>query len=121
MTEEKPGSEKIDPSEIESSLSAFSRKLSDSAQLKPGSILIRFTDSGEEYSIETTGREARIIRAAPATAPLVEVHGPSRVLKEIMDGRKEPARAFHDGGIRVRGDVPYLEALLKDIGLLQCP
>ena len=121
MTEEKPGSEKIDPSEIESSLTAVSRKLSDSTQLKPGSILIRFTDSGEEYSIETTGREASVISGAPATTPLVEVHGPSAVLKEIMDGRKEAARAFRDGGIRVRGDVPYLEALLKDMGLLQCP
>ena len=122
MTGENPGSEKIDPSEIESSLSAVSRKLSDSAQLnKPGSILIRFTDSGDEYSIEMTGREARMIRAAPATAPLVEVHGPSTVLEAIMDGRKEAASAFREGGIRVRGDVPYLEALLKDIGLLQCP
>jgi hypothetical protein len=120
MTENETGSEKIDPSEIESSLTAVSRKLSDSAQLKPGSILIRFTDSGEEYSIETTGREARVIRAAPVTAPLVEVHGSSTVLKAIADGRKDAARAFLAGGIRVQGDVPYLEALLKDIGLLQC-
>jgi hypothetical protein len=37
-----------------------------------------------------------------------------------MDGRKEASRAFLAGGIRVQGDVPYLEALLKDIGLLQC-
>jgi putative sterol carrier protein len=120
MTENETGSEKIDPSEIESSLRAVSRKLSDSAQLKPGSILIRFTDSGEEYSIETTGREARMIRAAPATAPLVEVSGSSTVLKAIMDGRKEAARAFLAGGIWVQGDLPYLEALLKEIGLLQC-
>jgi putative sterol carrier protein len=120
MTENETGSERIDPSDIESSLTAVSRKLSDSAQLKPGSILIRFTDSGEESSIETTGREARMIRAAPATAPLVEVSGSSTVLKAIMDGRKEASRAFLAGGIRVQGDVPYLEALLKDIGLLQC-
>ena len=121
MTEGETGSEKIDPSEIELSLTAVSRKLSDSTQLKPGSILIRFTDSGEENSIEMTGREARVIRAAPATAPLVEVSGPSKVLKAIMDGRKEASRAFLAGGIRVQGDVPYLEALLKEIGLLQCP
>jgi hypothetical protein len=120
MTEHETGSEKIDPSEIESSLTAVSRKLSDSAQLKPGSILIRFTDSGEEYSIEMTGREVRMTRGAPATAPLVEVAGSSTVLKAIMDGRKEASRAFQAGGIRVQGDVPYLEAVLKEIGLLQC-
>jgi putative sterol carrier protein len=120
MTEEKSEAEKSDPSEIESSLTAVSRKLSDSAQLKPGSILIRFTDSGEEYSMEMTAREVRTIRAAPATAPLVEVSGSSTVLKAIMDGRKEASRAFLAGGIRVQGDLPYLEALLKEIGLLQC-
>jgi hypothetical protein len=120
MTENETGSEKIDPSEIESSLTAASRKLSDSAQLKHGSILIRFTDSGEDYSIETTGREARMIRAAPASAPLVEVYGSSTILKAIMDGRKEASRAFLAGDIRVQGDVPYLESLLKEIGLLQC-
>jgi hypothetical protein len=121
MTENETRSERNDPSEIESSLMAVSRILSDSAQLKPGNILIRFTDSGEEYSIETREREARMIRAAPATAPLVEVHGSSTVLKAIMDGRKEASRAFLAGGIRVQGDVPYLESLLKEIGLLQCP
>jgi putative sterol carrier protein len=120
MTGNETDPERIDPSEIESSLSELSRTLSDSAHLKHGSILIRFTDSGDEYSIETTGREARMIRAAPATAPLVEVAGSSRALKAIMDGRKEASRAFLAGGIRVQGDVPYLEALLKDIGLLQC-
>ena len=120
MTEDETGSEQIDPSEIESSLTAVSRSLSESAQLKHGSILIHFTDSGEEFSIETTGREARMIRAAPNTAPLVEVSGSSTVLKAIMDGRKEASRAFLAGGIRVQGDLPYLEALLKDIGLLQC-
>ena len=121
MTENETESDRLDPSEIESSLSELSRTLSDSAQLKPGSILIRFTDSGEEYSMEMREREARMARGVPATAPLVEVHGPSTVLKAIMDGRKEASRAFLAGGIRVEGDVPYLESLLKDLGLLQCP
>jgi hypothetical protein len=119
MPENETSSERISPSEIESSLTAFSHKLSDSAQLKPGSILIRFTDSGEEYSIEITGREARMIRAAPATAPLVEISGPSTVLKAIMDGSEEARHAFFAGSVLVQGDVPYFESLLEDIGLLQ--
>ena len=65
-----------------------------------------------------TGREARMARAAPTTAPLLEVSVSSTVLKEIMDGRKEASSAFLAGGIQVRGDVPYLEALLKELGLL---
>ena len=45
---------------------------------------------------------------------------PSTVLKAIMDGKKEASRAFIAGGIQVQGDLPYLEALLKELGLLQC-
>jgi hypothetical protein len=118
MAQKRTGSKKSSP--IESSLTAFSRKLSGSAQLKDGSILFHFTDSGEEYCVEGTGREARVTRGAPIKPPLVEVRGPSTVLRAIMDGKKEASRAFIAGGIQVQGDLPYLEALLKDIGLLQC-
>jgi len=109
------------PAAIESSLNAFSSRLTGSpAQLKPGSILIRFTDSGEEYSIAMTNREARMASGAAPASPLVEVSGPSRVLLAIMNGTQEPRRAFMAGGIRVQGDLPYLEALLKESGLLEC-
>jgi hypothetical protein len=120
MNEVETGSNQIDASTIETSLTAVSRKLSGSPQLKHGAILIRFTDSGDDYSIETREREPRLTRAAPATPPLVEISGSSIVLKEIIDGRKDPGRAFMDGGIHVQGDVAYLEALLKEIGLLHC-
>jgi putative sterol carrier protein len=109
------------PAAIESSLNAFSSRLTGSqAQFKRGSILIRFTDTGEEYSIAMTSREARMTNSAPPAVPLVEVSGPSRVLLAIMDGTQEPRRAFMAGGIRVQGDLPYLEALLKESGLLEC-
>jgi hypothetical protein len=118
MAQKRTGSKKSSP--IESSLTAFSRKLSGSAQLKDGSILLHFTDSGEEYWVEGTGREARVTKAAPIKPSLVEVRGPSTVLRAIMEGKKEASRAFIAGGIQVQGDLPYLEALLKELGLLQC-
>jgi putative sterol carrier protein len=50
---------------------------------------------------------------------LVEVSGSSTVLKAIIDGKNEASSAILAGGIEVQGDLPYLEALLKEIGALQ--
>jgi hypothetical protein len=107
-------------SQLESTLTAFSRRLGDLPQRRQGSILLRFTDSGEEYLLETTGRESRVGAVAVSTTPLVSVSGTSAVLAAIMDGRQEPRRAFMAGGIRVQGDLPYLENLLRELGLLDC-
>jgi putative sterol carrier protein len=121
MIERRTESEKIHSSELESSLLAFSRKLTELTQRKSGSVLVRLTDSGEEYAIEMIGGQARLTREAPATSPLVEVSGSSTVLKAIIDGEKEARRAYIAGGIRVQGDLPYLENLLRELGLLECP
>jgi putative sterol carrier protein len=120
MAKKETGSKKAALTAIEASLTALSRKLEGAAQLKHGTILLRFTDSGEECCVEGTGREARVTRAAPATPPLVQVSGTSATLKAIMDGKREAAKAFAAGGIQVQGDVMYLEGLLKHLGLLQC-
>jgi hypothetical protein len=114
------GSKKVETSAVEASLTALSRKLEGSALLKQGSILFRFTDSGEECCVESRGREARVTRAASVMSPLVQVSGPAAVLKAIMDGRREVRSAFAAGGIQAQGDLMFLEALLKELGLLQC-
>jgi putative sterol carrier protein len=120
MARKKAESPKADTSAIEKSLTALSRKLSSSAPKKRGSILLSLTDSGEEYSLEGTDREARVTQGSGAAPALVRIAGPSNVLKAIMDGKKEASRAFMAGGIQVSGDLVYLEALLKDLGLLNC-
>lgn len=122
MARKKTESNKAAPSAVEKSLTALSKRLSGSAPKKRGSILLSLTDSGEEYVLEGAHREAVVTRGAASAAapPLVRITGPSNVLRAVMDGKKEASRAFIAGGIQVSGDLEYLEALLKDLGLLSC-
>jgi SCP-2 sterol transfer family len=122
MARKKTKSKKAVPSSIEKRLTALSQKLSDSAPKKRGSILLSLTDSGEEYVLEGAHREAVVKRGADSAEapPLIRITGPSNVLRAVMDGKKEASSAFIAGGIQVSGDLEYLEALLKDLGLLNC-
>jgi putative sterol carrier protein len=117
---QKTQSQKVNMAAIEKSLTALARKLSNSAPKKRGSLYLHFTDSGQECCLGGTDREFTVSQATDAEPPLVRIAGPSSVLKAIMDGKKEASRAFMAGNIHVSGDVVYLEALLKDLGLLNC-
>jgi hypothetical protein len=120
MAVQKAGTKPADLHALESSLTALGRKLTGAVPLRPGNILIRLTDSGEQLRVEGSGREVRVTRAAAGSKSVVEISGSSAVFKAIIDGKKEVRRAFIGGGIQVRGDLNYLEALLKDVGLLEC-
>jgi hypothetical protein len=95
-----------------------------------GRVQIRLTDSGEACCLEQKGGRlsmARMGDTGPGATergeierPLVEVTGPARVIQSILDGKKDAAAAFAAGGLMVRGDLVYLEALLNDYGLLKC-
>lgn len=107
---------------IERSLADLANRLSGGAPAKRGGILLRCTDSGEEYCVEGSGKRAQVSAGAGASgAPvLVRIAGPSAVLAAIMAGRQEASRAFIAGGLQVSGDLNYLESLLKELGLLNC-
>jgi hypothetical protein len=120
MSAKKAASKQVDLRAIESSLTALGGKLTGAVALKPGNILIRLTDTGEECRVTGKGRNIKMAQSATAGTPVVEIAGPSSVIKAVMDGTKEASRAFIAGGLQVRGDLTYLEALLKDMGLLEC-
>jgi hypothetical protein len=106
---------------MEAALLAMGSRVSDAVPRTHGSIVVRCTDTGEAYALEGVGGTARVT-SAPGEGPhQIEVRGPAAVLRAIMEGRQEPSRALAAGGIRVRGDLPYLERMLKDLGLLECP
>jgi hypothetical protein len=105
---------------VEASILAAIGKLSGRIRPKPGSILIRFTDSGEETSIEFGERGVTLGRPSNRVSPIVVVSAPARTIASICNGKKEASKAFLAGGIIVRGDLEYFEALLTDAGLLEC-
>jgi SCP-2 sterol transfer family len=105
---------------LDVTLSSLAARVTEKAPRAEGSIVLRVTDTGEEYTVEGTGRRAKVARSVGSRQPAVQVRGTSDVIRGVLAGEIEASRAFADGGIRVRGDLRYLEGVLKDLGLLQC-
>ncbi|HEX2281833.1 MAG TPA: SCP2 sterol-binding domain-containing protein [Thermomicrobiales bacterium] len=105
---------------LEASLSSVASRVSERVPRDRGSIMIRSTDTDDQYSVEGIGSRPRITRGPASTDPAVTVSGPSAVLRAVLDGELEASRAFAGGEIRVRGDLTYLEAILADLNLLDC-
>jgi putative sterol carrier protein len=95
--------------------------VSERAPRLDGSIVVRSTDTDDEFSIDGMGPRAKVTRGAhEGRQPVVTVRGPAKVLQAVLDGEMEASRAFASGQIRVRGDLVSLEAVLKDLDLLDC-
>jgi putative sterol carrier protein len=108
------------PGPLEASLASCASRVSERMPRGGGSIMVRCTDTDDQYSVEGIGSRPRVTQGTAATDPVVMVSGPSAVLRSVLDGEVEASRAFASGEIRVRGDLTYLEAVLKDLDLLDC-
>jgi len=105
---------------LEAAILALGTKVSDAVPKAQGTIAVRCSDTGAEFALEGIGSRPRVTRTRGDGPHQVEITGPEAVLRTVMEGRQEASRALAAGGIRVRGDLPYLEAVLKDLGLLEC-
>lgn len=107
---------------IDQSLGALASRLTGATPIKRGGIVLRCTDSGDEYRVEGSGAAARVRSGGEGGGGpvLVRISGPSAVLAAIMAGKQEASSAFIAGGLQVSGDLGYLESLLKELGLLNC-
>lgn len=109
-----------DASSLKTALTRFAHRVSRDVPVVRGAIHIRCTDCDDEYSIESLGQSPRIVDSHGEAAPIVRVTGPSSALRDVLEGRIDAGEALVRGGIRVRGDVEYLERALRDAGLLRC-
>jgi len=105
---------------LESALSKLAKRVSESVPKSSGAILVRCSDTNEEFSLEDLGHAPKVRKAMGSLPSAVQVIGPASRIKDILDGKLDPASAVAKGGIRVRGDLNYLESVLKDVGLLEC-
>ena len=102
---------------LEPLLSNFANRLSRVDGGRKGDIRLRCTDLETEFSLSTKGG----LRSGQGTGtPVVSVSAPAAVVRDVLAGRLDAAQALVGGGVRVRGDLGYLELLLKDAGLLNC-
>jgi hypothetical protein len=112
--------QKTKEASLKTALSRFANRVSKEVPAAQGSIHIRCTDCDDEYSLESLGQSPRIVESLGKGAPIVRITGPSSALRDVLEGRIEASEALVRGGIRVRGDIEYLERALRDVGLLSC-
>lgn len=105
---------------LESALAKLAKRVSDSVPRSDGGILVRCSDTEEEFSVESLGYSPKVSKLKSSRPPVVQVVGPASRIKEVLDGKLGPGQAIAKGGIRVRGDLNYLESVLRDLGLLEC-
>lgn len=101
-------------------LTRFAQSVGRGVPAAKGGIHIRCTDCAEQYSVENLGRAARVAQTEAPGAPIVRVTGPSSVLQDVIEGRLAASEALVRGGVRVRGNLAYLETVLRDAGLIDC-
>jgi hypothetical protein len=101
-------------------LESLAGRVSRDVKLADAAIVVTLTDTGDRFTVRGVGRQPSISRGEPDIASGVHVMGNSDVIEAVLSGKREASAAFAHGGIRVRGNLAHLEAVLKDLGLLQC-
>jgi len=82
-----------------------------------GRIVLRLEgDEGGTWSIDATGEEARVVPGTVSGEYRAEVMGDARTIREVLQGKTDGRQALLAGGIRVRGDVEFLERLSAALG-----
>jgi hypothetical protein len=102
---------------LEPLLTSFATRLGGD---RKGDIHLRCTDLDGEYSLSSKGGLRAGASTKSAAAPVVTVSAPSSVVRDVLAGNLDAAQALVGGGVRVRGDLAYLEQMLRDAGLLNC-
>ncbi|MGK5631783.1 SCP2 sterol-binding domain-containing protein [Streptomyces sp. URMC 123] len=107
------------------SLGRLARKLQACDSVRQGGLVFRLTDPGAgAYRLECGAAELRITDVSGAgvdSEPLVEVIGRGETLCAILDGEADARQRFLAGGLRVRGDLSYLNDVAVELGLLSKP
>jgi putative sterol carrier protein len=101
-------------------LESLAGRVRESSTRSAAAIAVTCTDTEEHFTVDGLGRKPTVSRGEPSSPPAVHVRGTSDVINAVLSGELEASQAFARGGIRVRGDLAHLEAVLKELGLLQC-
>lgn len=105
---------------VRTRLEAFGQRLTQTRNHRYGAILLHLTgEEAGDWCIDCSGEAMSVFQGKGEADPVVEVTGNAKRIVAILEGRKEARKAFVAGGIRVRGDIPYLEALGREMGFIR--
>jgi hypothetical protein len=114
-----------DPADdIESALRTFASKVERAASRRPGTIAFRFHGDGGSYYVHVARDGCTISRQAGSQANDFEILGDPQRLAAVLNGSKDARRQFIESSTksprpRVRGDIPYLRKLFREMGLMR--
>ena len=93
------------------------RALGNTKSRTPGDIGLDLTGrDGGTFVISVDSRLCAKHRQGPIPAKVrLRVSGAARMIRMILEGQREPHKAFLTGRLRVQGDIKYLERLLQEI------
>lgn len=106
--------------DLKPALSRFAARVSSAVPSGKGGIHICCTDCDDEYTVAGLGEAGRVADVADEAGSVVRINAPSSVVQDVIEGRLDAVEAMVRGGVRVRGDVAYLERVLRDAGLIHC-
>lgn len=110
----------VGESAVRTRLEAFGQRLTQTRNRRYGAILLHLTgEEAGDWCLDYSGEAISVLQGKGDAAPVVEVTGNAKRIVAILEGRKEARKAFVAGGIRVRGDIPYLEAIGREMGFIR--
>ena len=103
---------------FEQSLQKVIKKAAKSNLSKKGDVVFNFIGEKPIRVAIKEGRKTSILRTSAKETPRLEISGDPKRIQAILDGKKDPRRAFLEGSITVRGDLDYLQSVLRSLDLM---
>jgi putative sterol carrier protein len=103
---------------FEQSLQQLIKKLDKSDLPRMGNVVFDFVGERPMRVALKAGSKTSIHRTLAKEAPRLEISGDPERIREVLEGKKDPRLAFLEGSITVRGDVDYLQSILRSLRLM---
>jgi hypothetical protein len=102
-------------------LEAVATRFASMEARKTGAIQFQLTgQEGGQFALEVD--QQRRVKQIAGMSPLKQkilVTGNGKQVRMVLEGKRSAAKAFLAGGVQVRGDIRYLESVLRELKLLK--
>ena len=104
---------------FERSLSRLVDKLDKTEVPRGGEVVFNVSDQKPfRVALKASGKSS-LYRTLSKEEPRLEISGDPLRIQAVLDGKKDPREAFLEGSITVRGDLDYLQSILRSMGLME--
>lgn len=106
------------PASFEQSLKQVVDRLDKSDIPRQGDVVFHIRgDKPFRVALKPVGKSS-MHRTLTKEAPRLEISGDPERIQAVLEGKKDPRQAFLEGSMTVRGDLDYLQSVLRSLGLM---